>query len=111
MLGSTLNIFVRPSSRCWMRSRLTMRSLRERKSSSLSFQEPDKMIEIFPVVGIPDVSKGDNLGRLIVETFRASGNDVRKGDIVVVAQKVVSKAEGRIVSLPKVKPSKFALEI
>ena len=69
------------------------------------------MIEIFPVVGIPDVSKGDNLGRLIVETFRASGNDVRKGDIVVVAQKVVSKAEGRIVSLPKVKPSKFALEI
>ncbi len=69
------------------------------------------MIEILPIEGIPDVSKGDNLGRLIVSKFQASGNEIRKGDIVVVAQKVVSKAEGRTESLSKVKPSKFASEI
>ena len=69
------------------------------------------MIEILPIEGIPDVSKGDNLGKLIVSRFQASGNVIRKGDIVVVAQKVVSKVEGRTVSLSKVKPSKFASEI
>ena len=69
------------------------------------------MIEILPIEGIPDVSKGYNLGKLIVSKFQASGNEIRKGDIVVVAQKVVSKAEGRTVSLSKVKPSKFASEI
>ena len=69
------------------------------------------MLEIFPVEGIPDISKGDNLARLITDKFRASGNAIRKGDIVIVAQKIVSKAEGRIVSLSRVKPSVFASEI
>ena len=69
------------------------------------------MIEIFPVEGIPNVSKGDNLAELIVSKFKASGNQIRKGDIVVIAQKIVSKAEGRIVALSKVNPSKFASEI
>src|SRR5260370_35493397 len=69
------------------------------------------MIEIRPIEGIPDVSKGDNLGKLIVSKFQASGNEIRKGDIVVVAQKVVSKTEGRTVSLFKIKPSQCASEI
>src|SRR5260370_17595965 len=69
------------------------------------------MIEVLPVGGISDVSKGDNLGKLIVSKFQGSGNEIRKGDIVVVAQKVVSKDEGRTVSLFKIKPSKFASEI
>ena len=69
------------------------------------------MLEIFPVEGIPDISKGDNLARLIADRFRASGNAIRKGDIVIVAQKIVSKAEGRVVSLSRIKPSVFASEI
>jgi len=69
------------------------------------------MIEIFPIAGIPDVVKGDNLGKLIVSKLAATGKEIRKGDIIVIAQKIVSKAEGRIVTLSRVKPSKFASEI
>ncbi len=69
------------------------------------------MIEILPVVGIPDISKGDNVGKLIVSRVEASGQEIRKGDIIVIAQKIVSKAEGRIVTLSRVKPSAFASEI
>jgi coenzyme F420-0:L-glutamate ligase / coenzyme F420-1:gamma-L-glutamate ligase len=69
------------------------------------------VLEIFPVKGLPDISKGDSLARLISDKFRESGNEIRKGDIVIVAQKIVSKAEGRTVSLSKVKPSLFASEI
>lgn len=68
-------------------------------------------MEIFPVKGLPDISKGDNLARLINNGFRESGNEIRKGDIVILAQKIVSKAEGRTISLSRVKPSRFASEI
>ncbi len=69
------------------------------------------MLSVFPVTGLPDISKGDDLGKLIVKGFREGGEEIRKGDIVIVSQKAVSKAEGRIVSLAKVKPSAFAVEI
>jgi len=69
------------------------------------------VLEVFPVKGIPDISKGDDLAGLIIDRFGKSGNEIRKGDIVIVAQKIVSKAEGRVVSLAKVKSSQFASEI
>ncbi len=72
---------------------------------------PSKVLQIFPVKGIPDVSKGDNLARLVVNKFRESGNEIRRGDIIIIAQKIVSKAEGRIVPLDRVRPSPFASEI
>ena len=50
-------------------------------------------ISIIPVSGIPEVAEGDDIGALIHERAR----DIRSGDVVVVAQKVVSKSEGRIV--------------
>ena len=49
-------------------------------------------IEIIPIEGIPEVRPGDDLAGLI-----ASAGDLRDGDVVVVTQKVVSKAEGRLV--------------
>lgn len=49
-------------------------------------------LEISPVEGLPEIASGDDLGLMIAE--RA---DLRAGDVVVVAQKVVSKAEGRLV--------------
>ena len=51
------------------------------------------MIEIRPVAGLPEVQPGDVLAELIV----AAGAGLRDGDVVVVTQKVVSKAEGRLV--------------
>ncbi len=69
------------------------------------------MLTILPVKGLPDVKKGDDLGKLIVSKIRQQGEDVHQGDIVIIAQKIVSKAEGRVVALSKVKPSAFAMEV
>lgn len=59
---------------------------------------------------VPDVKPGDNLGRVIVSAANRQGLRLRSNDVVVVAQKIVSKAEGRFVSLNDVKPSSRARE-
>ena len=58
------------------------------------------MIEIHPVEGLPEIREGDDIGALVAGAFA-----LRDGDVVVVAQKAVSKAEGRIVRLVNVEPS------
>jgi coenzyme F420-0:L-glutamate ligase/coenzyme F420-1:gamma-L-glutamate ligase len=52
-------------------------------------------VEVIPVTGIPEVRAGDDLAAILAERLRPL--DVREGDVVVVTQKVVSKAEGRVV--------------
>lgn len=61
---------------------------------------------IFPLRGIPELREGDDLATLILE--RAELED---GDVVVVAQKAISKVEGRIVRLDGIEPSPRAVEI
>ena len=61
------------------------------------------MISILPVEGLPEIREGDDLAALIAE--RA---ELQDGDVLVVAQKVVSKAEGRVVRLADVEPSEEA---
>jgi coenzyme F420-0:L-glutamate ligase / coenzyme F420-1:gamma-L-glutamate ligase len=60
-------------------------------------------LRVIPVQGIPEIGEGDDLGTLI-----AAAAELEDGDVVVVAQKVVSKAEGRVVRLSDVTPSGFA---
>lgn len=62
--------------------------------------EPAGPITILPIVGIPEVEPGDDLARLIVEAAEACGSPLQGDDVLVVTQKVVSKAEGRIVDVP-----------
>jgi len=57
------------------------------------------------------VNPGDDLPRLVVRSLRESGVKLKDGDVLVIAQSVVSKAEGRILNLSKVKPSPRAREI
>jgi len=52
-------------------------------------------LEILPVEGLPEIRPGDDLAALLAPALRGLG--VREGDVVVVTQKVVSKAEGRVV--------------
>ncbi|MGH2573322.1 MAG: coenzyme F420-0:L-glutamate ligase [Actinomycetota bacterium] len=54
-------------------------------------------VEVIPVPGIPEVSGGDDLAALIGRALRSAGIELLDGDVVVVTQKVVSKAEGRVV--------------
>ncbi len=74
---------------------------------------PDAVSEvrIIPIVGIPEVRPGDDLGAIILESARQQGLAFEDGDILVVTQKVVSKAEGRIVALDTVQPGAFAEQI
>ena len=64
---------------------------------------------MIPLRGIPELEKGDDLAALIVEAARAA--ELEDGDVVVVAQKAVSKVEGRVVDLSGVEPSERALEL
>lgn len=68
-------------------------------------------ISVFGLMGIPLIKEGDDLVEIIIDAARKQGVKLLNGDVLVVTQKVVSKAEGRIVELDKVKPSAFALEI
>lgn len=67
-------------------------------------------VTLIGISGIPLIKKNDDLGRIISKCAHDQGTPIADGDIVVVEQKVVSKAENRVVSLSKVKASEFAIE-
>jgi coenzyme F420-0:L-glutamate ligase/coenzyme F420-1:gamma-L-glutamate ligase len=68
-------------------------------------------VSIYPVPGLPEITKGTSLPALIVAGIARLGMSLESGDVVVITQKVVSKAEGRVVSLGRVHPSAKATEI
>ena len=59
-------------------------------------------VELLPLPGLPLVHEGDDLATLIADGLERAGLELRPGDVVVVAQKIVSKAEGRLVRLDAV---------
>jgi coenzyme F420-0:L-glutamate ligase/coenzyme F420-1:gamma-L-glutamate ligase len=68
-------------------------------------------VRVVGIRGIPEVNSGDNLAELIVRAARAQDLIFERGDILVVTQKIVSKAEGRIVRLEDIQPSEVALRL
>ena len=62
-------------------------------------------IEAFAVPGIPLLKAGDDLAAIIYESLKAGDRLLVDGDIVVIAQKAVSKVEGRTVDLGTITPS------
>jgi coenzyme F420-0:L-glutamate ligase/coenzyme F420-1:gamma-L-glutamate ligase len=66
------------------------------------------MIQIFGLAKFPLVNEGDNIGDHIAKAAREEGLQIEDHDVVVVAQKIVSKAEGRVVNLHSIRPSPFA---
>jgi coenzyme F420-0:L-glutamate ligase/coenzyme F420-1:gamma-L-glutamate ligase len=68
-------------------------------------------MRLFAVPGLPMVKPGDDLPALIVRHLEAGGERLEPGDIIVIAQKVVSKAEGRLVRVNDVQASEQAQEL
>ena len=67
-----------------------------------------KEIRILPLLGIPEINDGDDIALQIVQAVRKASLVIDPGDVVVVAHKIVSKAEGRVKALSEVKPSSRA---
>jgi coenzyme F420-0:L-glutamate ligase/coenzyme F420-1:gamma-L-glutamate ligase len=65
-------------------------------------------IEIFPLPGLPEIKSGDDIAGAIVHAVRANAMRIAEDDIFVIAQKIVSKAEGRVLQLDQIAPSERA---
>ena len=68
-------------------------------------------IRAIGIGGLPEIGVGDDLAGLIMDAAAAQGTPVADGDVVVVTQKVVSKAEGRVMTIDDVVASPLALAI
>ena len=68
-------------------------------------------MEIIGLKGLPDVVPGNDLAELIVKACEGQGLCLKDRDILIITQKIVSKAENRVVHVEDVIPSKHALEI
>ena len=67
-------------------------------------------VRVIPLLGIPELEEGDDLAGLLAEATERIGG-LEPGDVLVVAQKAVSKVEGRVVHLDGVEPSARAHEL
>jgi len=65
---------------------------------------------VIPLEGVPEIEAGDELAALLWEAIERAGG-LEDADVLVVAQKAVSKAEGRIVRLDELEPSAQTLEL
>ena len=65
-------------------------------------------VTLIGIEGLPEFHPGDDLAALLVEACQRQGTPLQEGDVLVVTQKVVSKAEGRVLDLRAVRPSKLA---
>ena len=70
-----------------------------------------KQLTYFALQGIPQIEPGDNLAGIISTSVTENGLFLQDGDILILAQKIVSKSEGRLVNLTTVKPSANAIEL
>jgi coenzyme F420-0:L-glutamate ligase / coenzyme F420-1:gamma-L-glutamate ligase len=68
-------------------------------------------VAVIPVPGLPMVQPGDDLAALIGDAIDGARVGLKAQDVVVVCQKVVSKAEGAVVRLDQVEPSAFAEQL
>lgn len=70
-----------------------------------------KEVHLVPVGGIPLVNAGDDIAQLICKSCTENSIVIEGGDVIIIAQKIVSKAEDSIVGLKTIKPTKKALGI
>src|SRR5487761_606324 len=67
-------------------------------------------IEVIPINGMGEVRNGESVSEALLNACREDGLALRGGDVLVLTHKIISKAEGRVLSLDDVIPSRFALK-
>jgi coenzyme F420-0:L-glutamate ligase / coenzyme F420-1:gamma-L-glutamate ligase len=68
----------------------------------------NRELRIVPITGIAEIAPGVDLGSIVYKALEAQQLELQRGDVLVVTQKIVSKAEGRIINLADVQASPFA---
>lgn len=74
-------------------------------------REDMKKVALYALKDIPLIQKGDDIGRIVYEVAGEQGFLFENGDVVVIASKIVSKAEGQLVDTGKIRPSKKAYRL
>ncbi len=74
-------------------------------------QTSPRSLQAIAIPGIPEVHPHSDLGAIIGDAIEKSGHGFLQGDVIVAAQKIVSKAEGRHVDLANVKPGARAIQL
>lgn len=72
--------------------------------------ETSTEMRAIPVRGVSEVRPGDDICALLLEALHRAGTQPAQGDVLVIKHKIISKAEGRIVALASVQPSRHAAE-
>lgn len=80
----------------------------EREAKMVAGQSSPPEVRVIAITGLPEIRPGDSLACLLVDAAARQGTPIQSGDVVVITQKVVSKAEGRLIDLRDVQPSSFA---
>ena len=68
-------------------------------------------IAIIPIPGVPQIKPGDDLPAILLKAIDDAKVGLKDGDILVMCQKIVSKAEGAVIDLRTITPSPFAIQI
>lgn len=69
------------------------------------------LVQLLPLVGLGEIREGDDLARLVVATAASCRIHFANGDILAIAQKIVSKAEGRVINLADISSSPHAQQL
>ncbi|KAF7961468.1 hypothetical protein AWV80_32985 [Cupriavidus sp. UYMU48A] len=77
----------------------------------MTVHQSDNRVEMFTLPGIPEITPNSDLGQLVLDSMQRLGASLREGDVLAVAQKVISKAENRFRYLSDIEPSRRAWEI
>ena len=72
---------------------------------------PPQSLSLNAIPHIPLIEPNDDLVNIIFHALSSSGHKIENNDIIVIAQKIISKAEGRIIDLATVKPSEKAIKL
>ena len=68
-------------------------------------------IEVIGIEKFPEIKSGDKLSNIIIETCKKNSIQLRKNDIIVISQKVISKSENQIINISTIKPTSYAKKI
>jgi coenzyme F420-0:L-glutamate ligase/coenzyme F420-1:gamma-L-glutamate ligase len=68
-------------------------------------------IQLLPISHIPEIRRGDNVPRILLTAAKKSKLAFQQNDILVLAQKIISKSENRLIDLAAITPSQRALDI